>query len=104
MPLGLSAYLDRTEKETYNDYKRAIKKRQQDKERINTPLTAAELVERIRQKATDGCKKSQFHLAVLYFVGGEVEQDWECALKWIRSSANQGYEPAVSFFNEMFDI
>jgi len=104
MTLGLSNYIDRFRKEVEYEYKQAIKEQKQSKKKINTPLTAAELVKRITEKAHDGCERSQFHLAVLYFVGGEIEQDWDSALKWIRLSANQGYEPAVSFFNEIFGV
>lgn len=44
-----------------------------------------------RRAAEEGCARAQFELALCYFKGERVPQDYEKAVYWYRLSANQGH-------------
>lgn len=52
--------------------------------------------------ALGGDEVAQFNLALHFYFGEIVEQNFELSLKWLSASAEQGYEPAIEFLKETY--
>ena len=61
---------------------------------INSKSCAEKEIENLKDLATAGFVEAQYQLALMYYYGKGIEQDWDKVLQWFSKAAEQAYAPA----------